>query len=130
MPEVTGVVNDPIRKKSYIVKIAGSDAAEIFVFNMRKHFKRGDVLQLKSIPTLVTSSDTEDIVDASKAHYILADLEIEDALCKDGKHFCPIINERFTKQATLFPYDTMTMIPTHYLKNGEILLSPVHPRRI
>ena len=130
MPEVTGIVNDPIRRKSYILKMAGSDAAEVFVFNMRKHFLKDDVLQLKSIPTLVTSSDTEDVIDATKAHYILADLEIEDVLCKDGKYLCPVTKENFTKQATLYPYDMMTMIPTHYLRNGEILLSPVHPRRM
>ena len=129
MPEVTGVVNDPIRKKSYLVKIAGSEAAKVFAFNMRQKYVRGGVLQLKSVPTIVTSSDAEDIVDAKKGHYILADIEVQDHLCDKGEYRCPILNERFTKQATLFPYDSMTMLVTGYLRNGEMLMSPLHPRR-
>ena len=129
MPEVTGFVNDPIRRKSYIVKMAGSDAAEVFVFNMRRKYDRSDVLQIPSVPTIVTSTDAEDIVDAKKGHYILADIEMQDTLCDDGEYLCPIIGERFTKQATIFPYDTMTMIITGYLRNGEMLLAPIHPKR-
>ena len=129
MPEVTGVVNDPIRGKSYLVKISGSDAAEVFAFNLRHNFNRSDYVQLKSVPTIVTTSGEDDIIDAKKGHYILSDIEIQNSMCDEGNYTCPKSGAKFVKQATLFPYDTMTMIVTGYLKNGEMLMAPLHPKR-
>ena len=126
MPEVTGLVNDPVRGKSYMVRIAGSDAAEVFAFNLRVDYDE-EAIKLESIPTVVTTSGEGDMVDASKAKYILADIVLQDIPCKDGKHLCRRTNIHFVKQATIQPYDNMTMIATSYLTTGEIVMAPLHP---
>merc|ERR1711940_421620 len=106
--------------------MAGSDAAEVFAFNLRIDFDE-DAIKLESVPTVVTTSGEGDMVDASKAKYILADIVLQDIPCKDGKHLCRRTNQHFVKQATIQPYDNMTMIATSYLTTGEIMMTPLHP---
>ena len=96
MPEVTGIVNDPIRERSYMVKVTGSNAAEIFVFNMRKKYNKSDILRLMSIPTIVTD-------EAKKGHYILADIKMQDVLCEDGNYLFSSHQRKVLQASNLVP---------------------------
>ena len=127
MPEVTGTVSDKARQVSYIVKLAGSDATEVFAFNARNTFQMNDRLLLSSVPTLFCPTPTGNTDEASRAHYILSDIILEDIKTNSGDKTCPISGVRFHKQAVMKPYDDMKMIPDQYLITGEATMIPFHP---
>ena len=127
MPEIAGTVSDPARMKCYFLKMAGSDATEVFVFNRRTQYEpEGKVI--KSIPIVIADSTTGKLEDAKKGHYISADITLMDVPCDNGDYYCPINNIHFAKQALMKPYDTKTAFVKNYLNNGEMLMAPVHPR--
>ena len=127
MPEVTGTVSDKARQVSYIVKIAGSDAAEVFAFNARNTFQANDRLLLSSIPTLLCPTYTGNTDESNRGHYVLSDIILEDIKTSSGSKTCPISGVKFDKQAVMKPYDDMRMIPDQYLVTGELTMTPFHP---
>ena len=126
MPEVTGIVNDLDNNRSFILKAAGSSATEIFAFRIRKHFSK-DILFLPKIPTLMCPSTSGKAEDSHDAVYITSDLQLQDIQSHNGEYVCPSSKVRFTKQSTLHPAVNNTLIVHAYLKNGEMLTTPIHP---
>ena len=53
MPEVTGTISDPARKRYYILRAAGSPAAEIFAFYARKSYEPKDIIHLDLLPVIM-----------------------------------------------------------------------------
>lgn len=129
MPFVTGNVNDGVRKKSYLVHIFGPDATEVFFFNNRSTYNSMDPgLKLESVPTIMMTSNTGNMEDAKKGKYIYSDINIHDVPCDDGDYKCPITGVTFAKQAILIPYDNHTQTVNNVLRNGELLMTPIHPK--
>ena len=130
MPEVTGTVTDSVRNTSYIVKLAGPPATEVFAFNMRQIYNSKEGLHLTEVPTLLCPSISGDTDDAKKGKYILADLFLQDSRCKDGDRLCPETDISFVKQALLQPFPSRTMIAKAYLTNGELMMEPANQGQI
>ena len=127
MPEVTGTVSDPVRRISYILKAAGSPAAEIFAFFAKTKYDSMDILDLSMLPTLRCPSRTGNTDDSRSGAYITASLKMKHVQTKDGDRTCPRTKVKFTIQATLEPNDATEWTVTGYLKNGEMLMRPTIP---
>ena len=125
MPEVTGTVSDPARNVSYILRLEGPPATEVFAFNMRQTYNAKEGLHLTEVPTLYCPSVTGNTDDARKGRYIYSDLFIQDSLCRDGDRLCPETDVNFVKQALLKPFTDKTMVVKSYLTNGEMLMEAV-----
>ena len=127
MPEVTGTVSYSIRKISYILKAAGSPAAEVFAFFAKKKYDSMDILDLGMLPTLRCPSHTGNTDESREAIYVMASLKIKHIQTKDGDKTCPRTKVRFAVQATLEPNDAGEWGVTGYLKNGKMLMRPLIP---
>ena len=123
MPEVTGTISDPHRKKYYIMKAAGSPAAEIFAFYARKTYEETDIMDLGLIPVLMGDTESGSSNDANAGVYITGQLKLQDVLCNNGDRVCFRTKRRFVKQATLEPQENNILTVTAYLRNGEMLVS-------
>ena len=124
MPEVTGTISDPARKRYYILKAAGSPAAEIFAFYARNTYEPKDIIHLDLIPVIMGSTESGSSNDAKAGVYITGDLRLQDVLCENGDRTCLRTKRKYVKQATLEPQDNNLITITGYLRNGEMLTSP------
>ena len=128
MPEVTGTISDPIRQMSYILKMAGSPAAEVFAFHAKQRYDSVDVLDLGMLPTLKCPTNTGSTDDSKKGKYVTSNLKLWHVLMKDGVRICPKSKVKFNIQATLEINDANEMEVTGYLRNGEMLMRRKDPQ--
>ena len=126
MPEVTGTVGDPVRKTSFILKMEGPPATEVFAFNLRDVYNSKEILHLRDVPTLYCPTHTGNTDESRKGRYIMSDVFLQDSICRDGDRLCPITDVNFVKQATLKPFIGRTMTVASYLPNGEMIMEPVN----
>ena len=127
MPEVTGTISDPARMMSYILKAAGSPAAEVFAFYSKKRYDSVDVLDLGMLPTLRCPTDTGNTDESKEGKYVTSSLKLWHVMMKTGDRTCPKSKVRFNIQATLEINDANEMEVTGYLRNGEMLMQRKDP---